>query len=169
MGSKVEYQAFDKANNINTILKSIVKEDSLRNQYFLSGKYSDEGGFEIYKSFISKYSKPYLGPFIKVRTTAANTNWAKTASKIVITRINGTSYYTHFFVSIIIIVFVFFKSLTNYIDTGNLLGYYWQITPLLCGIYMLLIELCAVTSFNRLVNKIVDLVRNEGIEVNKIK
>jgi len=168
LSNKIEYRAFDKANNINAILKSVVKEKSFGNWLPISGNYSDDGGFEIYKSFTSTYSTPYLGPFIKAHTTVVNTNWAKTTSKIIIKRINGASYYTHFFICIIIIALIFIKSLTNYINKSEFLEFEWHITPLFCGIYMLLVELWAMSSFNTISNRIIELVNTDGIEVKKL-
>jgi hypothetical protein len=160
---KIEYRAIDTANNVNKILKSTLKT----NPYFhsLTSEYAEHGGFKIYKSLTRN---SYFGPFIKAHTTVTNINWTGTASKVKMQRVNGSSYHIQLGICIIIIGVIFMLGVKEYMDTGKLLVFDLHVVPLYCIIYILLLELRAITAFKKLSRNIIRLIENEGIEVTKL-
>lgn len=165
---KVEYRVLNSANNINQILKSTLENNKISNWMSLSSKYSEYGGFDIFNSLYYNSSASFLGPFIIAHTTVGNINWSGTACKISIKRENGTTYYFHLGVGIVVIAIIFMIGVQEFIETGKLLDFHLHIIPLICLIYMLLVELLAMSAFRMLSKKIIRLVEKEGIEVSKI-
>ncbi|MGV6831386.1 MAG: hypothetical protein ACWA5P_07490 [bacterium] len=163
MSQSYSYRVHEKSDVVNGTLKKIVESKSI----WLNGFPSDKGGFDITLGHRSN-GIGIIGPLVKAHSFAVTTDFTGIISKLRIKEIRGSSYYTQLYMAIAIGIIIFFRSLITFISSGELLELNLHAIPLLCVIYILILELWVMTSFKRLVKKIIHYLEDEGLNIEEL-
>ena len=165
----LKYRVKAPANRLNTIIKTEIKRKMINKRYSISGKYSDEGGFDITSTFLCFESEFNTDSFVKLNLKSVNSNTEGTESLLILKSIQGYPYYMHFWFSIGIIIIpfliVFYQLIFNGINESLAL----LIFPFFGFLYAFLIYFFAEDTTSVLANRIEWIMRIEHIEYFKLE
>ncbi len=168
MPKKVEYRAFESANNLNEFFNAIINSEYSNELLTLAGKHSKKHGFVIYNDRSTNLLNFSFGSFMMARVITVNTNWSATASKISFLPNKGNFYFFQFYLAILIAGGIFFEEIKELVFYEKSLNYERYIIPLACIIYILLLQLWSIHAFHNLVNRIINILTSEGIDTEKL-
>jgi hypothetical protein len=164
----VKYKVKEKANRLNEIIKTEIKEKAFKKRNNLSGKYSDDGGFDLFNTFSFLYSEPNLGPLVKLNLKSVNSNREGTESNLTLKRINGKNYKAHFWFAVFFITMTFIIAIYQTFVNGINKSLVILVLPIFGLIYLLVIELFASSTISNLIKRIEKIMTEEKIEYVKL-
>lgn len=163
----VEYRIYEKPKIINEIISTEIKENIFKKRFNLSGDISNNSGIYIYSSFSFIMFKPNLGPLIKLNLTCVNSNNEGTESKLKLERVNGLTFYTQYWFSLIFsgITFIIsaYQIIINGLDKIEIL-----FLPIFGIAYFFIIKIIASSSTDNLISKIENVLKTERIKFKKL-
>lgn len=163
----IRYNIKAPANHLNKIFSKEIKLKTLDKRYNISGKYSDNGGFDIMSTFL--YFEPQFNTdsFVKLNLKCVNSNTEGTESLLTLKSLKSRSINTHFWFAIALIVLpiiiVLFQLIINGINESIIL----LVIPAFGFLYVLLLHFY-VDDNSHLVSRIEKMIKAERIDFEKL-
>jgi hypothetical protein len=163
---KIEiYETEATPNEIFAIIRSEINNNITKKIKNLSGEPLDESSYNIFSTVSFVFFKPNLGPLVKLNMKAIYVD--DRISRIQFKRFNAIAYYfqTIFFLIISLIgLSIAIYKMTN--ESFNE-GIEFLLLPTFGFIYILIVELIAASSTSSIRKRVISLLNNNKIELNK--
>ena len=163
----VKYEIKEGAYRLNDIIGIEIKRKTFSKRNNISGKYSDDGGFDLSNTFSMLSTEPSLGPIVKLNLKLVNSKSDGTESKLILKRVNGKTFNIHIWFAIFFIVLTvvigIYQTLSNGIIETSIF-----VLPIFGLIYILLIEFFANSTISNLIKQIEKIMVAEKIEYKKL-
>lgn len=167
MSKVAEYRVFKSNEDLKRDIRVSLQDKDFRRRNNISYDYSDEVGIDISSTFSFATFRPNLGPLVKLNIHSVNKGNSEDESRLILKRVNGSTYKFHVYFPCILGLISLFIALYQ-IVIGNNIGFKILLFPLFMIGYILFIELVAISKISSFKSKALKILEFKNIRYSKI-